>query len=184
MMKNIKTIFRNLLDDIIFIFLNYGVGYIPFWTIRKLFYRMFGMKIGKRSRIAMRCVIQGCNRIVIGNNSVINEFVYLDGRGRLTIGDNNSISMYAKIYSATHKSFSNQFEYWERETIIEDNCWIGTSAVVMPGSHLKDFTIISVNSVFKGTSEIKGIYMGIPAVLTKSRKIDDKYEIDYSSFFR
>ena len=37
-------------------FINYFVAYIPSWTIRKLFYRAVGMKIGKGSRIKQVCI--------------------------------------------------------------------------------------------------------------------------------
>lgn len=162
-------------DNLVYIFLNYFVAYIPAWFIRKFFYRLFGMSIGKKSRINQRVIIFNPKTIKIGNGCVINEYALLDGRSGLTIGNGNSISMYAKIYTGTHKSYSNTFEYLGKPTLIKDNCWIGTSAVIMPGSELADFTIISVNSVFKGKSTEKGIYMGIPAVKIKDREITNKY---------
>ena len=125
-----------LYDDIFYIILNYFVAYIPFWNIRKILYRLFGMEIGKNSRVAMRCIVmgqKGCHGICIGENNVINEYVLLDGRSGLLIGNNNSISMFAKIYTGTHKTHSNQFEYIGKRTFIGNNCWIGAAAVILPG---------------------------------------------------
>lgn len=43
--------------NLIYVFVNYFVNYIPVWTIRKLIYRCLGMKIGTGTRINMGCVI-------------------------------------------------------------------------------------------------------------------------------
>ena len=98
-------------NDVEYIVLNYFVAYIPLWTVRKILYSIFGMKIGKKSRIAMRVVVLNPRAIEIGERNVINEFVLLDGRSGLKIGSDNSISMYVKIYSGTHDSNSNTFAY-------------------------------------------------------------------------
>ena len=98
-------------NDVEYIFLNYFVAYIPLWTVRRFLYKIFGMKIGKKSRIAMRAVVFKPRGIEIGERNVINEFVLLDGRSGLKIGNDNSISMFAKIYTGTHNSHSDSFEY-------------------------------------------------------------------------
>ncbi len=184
-LKKIKQrIWQFIFWDVEYIFINYFIEYIPFWTIRKMLLRMLGMRIGKKSRIAMRCIIMSPGKIIIGEGNIINEFVLLDGRGGLTFGNNNSISMYAKIYTGTHKTSSETFEYISFPTEIKDNCWIGTSAVIMPGSILRDFVVVSVNSVLKGETETRGIYMGIPAKKLKERNIKEKYVMDFKSWFR
>lgn len=177
-------IYELIHDDIFFILINYIIAYIPFWTVRKCFYRMFGMKIGKKSRIAMRCVVLGPRGIEIGDGNVINEFVLLDGRSGLKIGNDNSISMYAKIYSGTHVTDSPTFEYKGLKTTIQDNCWIGTSAIIMPGSIISDFSVVGANSLYRGLTKEKGIYQGVPATLVRFRHIDEKYHFDYRSYFR
>ena len=49
----LKTI-KKLIYDLLLVFLNYFVARIPCWHIRKLFYFIFGLKIGKGSRINQR----------------------------------------------------------------------------------------------------------------------------------
>ena len=183
--KNIYFRIRHFIhNDVEYIFLNYFVAYIPLWTVRRFLYKIFGMKIGKKSRIAMRAVVFKPRGIEIGERNVINEFVLLDGRSGLKIGNDNSISMFAKIYTGTHNSHSDSFEYRGGVTTLCDNCWIGTSAIVMPGSTVNDFAIISANSLFKGVAEEKGIYQGVPAVLIRNRGVTDKYQLSYLSFYR
>lgn len=176
-----------LYDDIFYIILNYVVAYIPIWNVRKVLYRIFGMKIGKGTRIAMRCIVmgqKGCHGIEIGEDNVINEYVLLDGRSGLKIGNSNSISMYSKIYTGTHGTWSNTFEYVGRETQIHNNIWLGTSAIILPGSEIQDFAVIGANSLFKGVAEKKGIYVGVPAKQDATRCISTHYKLNYRSFFR
>lgn len=180
-MKNIIKIFAR---DIIYIFLNYVVNYIPCWNIRKLFYILMGLKIGKGSRICMKCIIMSPWNISIGANTMINEYVLLDGRGGLTIGDSCSISMWAILYTASHYSDSNEFQYYSKETKLGNCCWIGTRAVIMPGSVIRDRTIISVNSVFKGISDENAIYVGNPAKHVKVRKINENYDLINQNFLK
>lgn len=177
-------IWRILFDDMEFVFLNHFVASIPFWSIRKLFYLMYGMKLGPHAKIAMKAVIMRPSRISIGKNTVINEYVLLDGRDGLEIGENTSISMYTKIYSGTHISDSPSFEYIGKKTVVKNNCWLGTACIIMPGSQVNDFAIIGANSVFKGEASEKGIYVGVPAVYKRKRNIDEYYDIKYRSWFR
>lgn len=174
---------RMMAHNILYIFLNYFVAYIPFWTIRKLFYILFGMKIGKGSRINMRCVIMAPWRIHIGKNTMINEYVLLDGRGGVTIGNNCSISMWSIVYSASHYLNSSGFEVYKKPIQIGDCCWLGTRCVIMPGSKLNDGSVISVNSVFKGEAETCGVYIGNPATLQRRRELDSMYSLKNKYFF-
>ena len=173
-----------LFNDISYIFFNYFVAYIPAWRMRKFFYLCGGMKIGKGSRIAMRCIVMRPSGIVIGRNNVINEYAILDGRYGLKIGDNNSISMHSKLYSVSHYSWSETFEANVKPTLIKDNCWIGVGAVILPGSVLEDKVVVGANSVLKGQAEENSIYVGNPGVKIKDRNLEKKYELHYRSWFR
>ena len=93
--------------EIIQFVLNHIVAHIPIWTIRRIMYVLAGMKIGKNSRILMGCVIFAPWKIIIGENSYVNEQVILDGRGGLIIGNNVSISMRSQIITGTHSVKSN-----------------------------------------------------------------------------
>lgn len=171
------------ISNLIYIFLNYFVAYIPCWTVRKLFYRCLGMKIAKGSRINMRCVIMAPWKISIGKNTMINEYTLIDGRGGIDIGDNCSISMYAVIYTASHYMDSPNFEYYTRPTKVGNCCWLGTRSVIMPGSRLGDGCVISVNSMFKGTAEENGVYIGNPATLQRWRDLNGTYSLDSRYYF-
>lgn len=165
-------------------FLNYFVNKIPFWCIRKLLYKIFGLRIGKDSRIGLGTFIISPKHIIIGNNTIINEKCYLDGRGGLLIGNNCSISMYAKLITGTHNHNSLHFEYITQQIEIFDNVWIGTDAVILNGSKLGTGSIIGAGCVFKGVALNKEIYVGNPAKKIKEREIDYIDPIVYKPFFK
>ncbi len=85
-------------------------GHFPTRVLRANIYRLFGMKVCKRVRIEAGCIILGGpKRIIIGQGSVINRCVVLDGRFPLTIGAFVSISFQAVILTLEHDLFAPDF---------------------------------------------------------------------------
>lgn len=175
---------KRILIDFRYIIMNLLINKIPCWTIRKLFYKLFGLKIGKNSRIGIGTIVVSPKHISIGENSVINEYVHLDGRGGLIIGDNVSISTYVKIITASHNPNSTNFEYVKEKTIINENVWIGTAAIILNNSIISKNTVIGAGCVFKGTSEHNGIYVGNPAKKIKERTKVTYEPLKYKAYFK
>lgn len=165
-------------------FSNTIVNRIPSWTIRKFFYKILGLKIGKGSRIGLFSIVDFPRGISIGENSIINQCCFLDGRGGLSIGNNVSISIYTKIITSSHKVNSSTFEYYESKVEIRDNVWIGTGAIILDGSVVNKRAVIGAGAVLKGTAEESGIYIGNPCELIKKRNLENDYEIIYLPWCR
>ena len=72
---------KNIVYSIILWFINNILNLIPLYFIRKIFFKIFGMKIGNNSKIDLRQYILAPNKISIGNNCHINQHCFLDGRG-------------------------------------------------------------------------------------------------------
>lgn len=177
--RHLKQIFV----DFIWIFTNGLVNKIPIAFIRKLLYKTVGLRIGRGSRIGIGTIVIQPWKIAIGENTVINEFCYLDGRGELEIGNNVSISIYSRILTASHNVDDNLFMRYKKKVIICDQVWIGLAAVVLEGSYLSMGSVIGANAVFKGNTEEKGIYLGNPAIFKRYRKIET-IEIKDLSYFK
>ncbi len=109
---------------------------------------------------------------------------FLTEGGGVKIGNSVSISYRAVIYSRSHYSWHPEFEGYNKEVVIGNCCWIGTQSLIMPGSILKDRTVIGVNSVFKGTSEEDGIYVGNPAIFQRKRGLSENYDMFVMPFFK
>lgn len=185
MCRIIKS-FKIFLCDADYLFLNYFVANIPCWNIRKLFYLIHGMKLGKKCRINMKCIIYAPWKVSIGANTIINEHVLLDGRGKLIIKDDVSVSMFSVIYTASHYSWSSEFQYYTKKTIIHSGVWIGAGTIIMPGSEILYGTIISANSVYNGgVSEKLKIYRGNPAQISGKRELkNEEVHLQTTMFFK
>lgn len=176
--------YARIKKDLKYVILNCIINNIPAWFIRRFCYTLLGMKIGHGSRIGIKTIIDEPKRIEIGNNTIINEYCFIDGRGGLKIGNNVSISVYSKILSASHKINSSTFEYFEGNVIIEDRVWIGMNAIVLENSKLLENSVIGAGCVFKGTTLRNSIYIGNPAKLIKKRDLEGDYVINYNPYFR
>ena len=146
--REINMELRRVLVDSEYIILNCIISKIPCWTIRKLFYKLFGMKIGDDARIGINTVIMGPRNITIGKRAVINEFCFLDGRGGLRIGNDVSISTRTTILTATHIIDSPIFQYIEESVIIKDNVWLAVNVTILGNSIVKEKMYIRSRSCF------------------------------------
>lgn len=170
--------------DFQYVVLNWVINRIPIWSLRRILYKRFGMKLGKDSRIGMGTIVLCPQNIRIGDRTVVNECCVLDGRGGLAIGHDTSISMFTKIISASHGVNSEQFEYYERKTLIGHHVWTGAAAVVLDGSRIGNYAVIGANAVIKGNVMEKQIMIGNPAKGVDRRNIDTDYRLEYTSYFR
>lgn len=169
-----------IIRDFIEWFLNYVVGYIPIWHVRKAIYKLCGMKIGSDSYILMGTKIMCPWRIKIGSGTYINENCFIDGRGELIIGNNVSISRGTNILTGTHDSHSERFEFVSMAVKIEDNVWTGINSIIMPGVILKKGCILAAGSVAirqKIDTVECSIYSGVPAVKIGKRNLSELYSL-------
>ena len=169
-----KRHIKALLAGGLYLLCNYFITYIPCWTIRKLLYRMCGMKIGKHSRIMMRTHVTIPWKIAIGENTTVNEFCYLDGRGGLTIGSNVNVALYSMLITGTHDHRVPEFTFYTEPIVVEDDVWLAARSIVLNGSHLERACIISAGSVVMPRTICKknSIYCGVPAACVKERRLE------------
>src|SRR3972149_6448662 len=85
------------------------IGYFPSHTIRKLKYRFFGMKIGKGSTVHMWANFFDPRNIKIGEDTIIGDHAFLDGRASLKIGNHVDIASSVMIYNSEHDLSKDDF---------------------------------------------------------------------------
>jgi len=78
------------------------VSHVPSHLFRKLFYRLAGIKIGKGSVIHMWANFFDPSGIVIGDDTIVGDHVFLDGRAPLHIGNHVDIASSVMIYNSEH----------------------------------------------------------------------------------
>jgi acetyltransferase-like isoleucine patch superfamily enzyme len=144
-------------------FQNNIIQKIPIYSFRKLYMKILGMKIGKKSVINMDQYILRNDRIVIDKYSHINRKCLLDGRGGLFIGESVSISFEVKLMTGSHKINSESFLGDFKPINIDDYVWIGVGAIVLPGCKIGKGAVVAAGSVVTKNVEPYSIVAGIPS---------------------
>ena len=149
----------------------YEIGInVPFHSIRKFFYRISGMQIGKNSYIHMWARFFNPAGIEIGDGTIIGDHVFLDGRAPLKIGDHVDIASHVLIYNSEHDINSEGFDPIEEPVEIADYVFIGPRATILPGVKIGKGAIVAAGAVV--TSDVKPfeIVGGVPAKVIGERK--------------
>ncbi|WP_280140977.1 acyltransferase [Methylobacterium phyllostachyos] len=153
------------------------------YVVRHYYLRtVCGITIGHKSSIAQRCFITG-SKIVIGSNSVINRYVYLDGRVQLYIGNNVNVSHYTLIHTLTHDPQNRDFICLEKPVAIMDHAWIGARAIILPGVTIGEGAVVGAGAVVSRDVAPYTIVAGNPAVVVGKRSRDIAYRSSYFPFF-
>ena len=98
--------------------------------------------------------------------------MYFGGSNGIRIHKSCLMANSVKIISGNHdfNSFDDQ-SIKENPIIIEKNCWIGTGAIILPGVHLKESTIVGAGAVVtKSFNKGKIIIAGNPAKIINKIK--------------
>ncbi len=75
------------------------VGFIPSHSVRRILYKIFGIKIGSGSKIHMWASFFKPSGISIGEDTLIGDHCFLDGRSSLKIGSHTDIASQGWIYN-------------------------------------------------------------------------------------
>ncbi len=161
------------------------VGWVPFHHFRRFFYRLGGVKIGKGSTIHTGAVFYDSRNIKIGEDSIIGENAVLDGRDKIIIGNHVDMASEVMIYNAQHDINSESFDAVKDKVIIEDYVFIGPRAIILPGVTVKKGAVIGAGAVVTKDVEELCIAGGVPAVTIGTRKIKDlHYKLGRAAWFR
>ena len=169
-----KKVVRRFLNN----FYNNFITFLPSNFLRIFVLKYFlRMKIGNYVKIAPKVKIINPWNISIGNNSIINSSVFLDGRGGLKIGNNVDIAWFSKIITYQHNYNDPLYKAYGLKVEISDNCCLTVNSVILPGVTLAEGVVIGVSSVV--TSSINNKYqicVGAPCreIKTRKNKIDYK----------
>ncbi|OGH24800.1 MAG: hypothetical protein A3B47_00225 [Candidatus Levybacteria bacterium RIFCSPLOWO2_01_FULL_39_24] len=183
----INKIFRRigtiLLEFVVFK-LHY-VGYVPSHHYRRFFYRLFGMKIGRGSTMHMGARFYNPYNITIGEDSIIGEGAVLDGRDKLAIGNHVSIATDVMIYNAEHDIKDPNFKAISAPVVIQDYVFIGPRAIILPGVTIKKGAVVGAGAVVTKDVEENVIVGGVPAKQIGERGVKDlNYRLGRAAWFR
>lgn len=187
-MKRIKRRIETILLECDNMILRW-VGCIPSHHVRRFFYRIEGMKIGRGSTIHMGAVFYNAGNIQVGRDTIIGEGAVLDGREKLIIGDHVDIASEVMIYNSQHNINSEDFakveEVISEPVEISDYVFIGPRAIILPGVVIGKGAVVGAGAVVTKNVSDFAIVGGVPAKVIGERKLKNPtYKLGRAAWFR
>ena len=160
------------------------IMWLPFLSIRRAYIKIFSGGIGKNVYIGRNVDIRKPKNVFIGDNSVINKKVLLDGRGGiLKIGKNVDIAQEVNIWTLTHDINDENHSAIGRGVVISSYSWIGARATIMPGVNIGEGSVVGTMSVVTKSIGAKLVVAGIPAKIIGERNNPLNYKFNYHPWF-
>lgn len=152
---------------------------VPVPQIRVMLLGLFGATIGPET-IIHECTFSnlyhhGFKNISIGARCFIGEEVLLDCRGGITMGDDVTISNRACLVTHIAVGYPDHLLMavypTKEETIhIEDNVYIGTGAIILPGVRIGRESVVGAGAVVTKDVAPGTVVAGVPAKVIKKLK--------------
>jgi len=126
-------------------------------------------------KIAKRCSIFGGpdNILEINENSYVGMNTIINGfAAKVMVGAHVSIAQNVNIMADSGPNASSAlqklFPIQKAAIIIGNHCWIGASAIIMPGVQLGEFCIVAANSYVNSSFPAYSVVGGSPAKLIRT----------------
>lgn len=116
------------------------------------------------------------NNIYIEDNTYVNGgYLFAGDQSKIYIGKDCLISYEVHIRTESHNYKDKNMPIrlqgvFEKDIVIEDDCWIGFGAQIMPGVHIAKGTVIGAGAIVTHDTEAYGVYAGVPAIKISNRE--------------
>jgi maltose O-acetyltransferase len=104
--------------------------------------------------------------VSIGRNTFVNRRCLYDGGAPLRIGDECAVGYNVVFCTITHEigdRTRRSGTQISKPIVIEDGCWIGANATILPGVTVGAGCVIAAGAVVRADCERDSIYGGVPA---------------------
>ena len=146
-------------------------AWIPFSGFRCRLLRWFGARIGTGVVCKPGMRVKYPWRLVINDHSWVGEDCWIDNLADVTVGRNCCLSQGSYLCTGNHDWSDEKFALIVGEIRIEDGCWVGARATVLPGVTMHRGAIAAAGSVITRSIPADEIHAGNPARLVRQRTI-------------
>jgi acetyltransferase-like isoleucine patch superfamily enzyme len=138
-------------------------GLLPF-CLRPVLYKACHFDIAPSATLQGGVRFFHVGRLAVGDDTVINRGVVLDNRGGIAIGAHVSIAHDARIYTMGHQVHDPaSFATKSQPVRIDDYAVLFAGAMLMPGVHLGEGTVVMAGAVVTRSVPPYRIVGGNPA---------------------
>lgn len=125
-------------------------------------------------RMTLLSFVWNRSNLRVGINSCWHRGCFIDALGGVSIGDNVIMGPNVVIHSANHRYERLDTPIMRQghvlaETIIEDDCWIGAGAIILPGVHVGKGCVVGAGAIVTKNLPAYSVAVGNPAKIIKSR---------------
>lgn len=174
----IKKIVINIIEASRWWIINVIISCFPGNGFRKLFLKLFGMKIGDKVNVHEGFHIRNPKGIVLESGVNIGPKVLLDGRKGLRVKKNAVIAYEAIIWTLNHDYNDVYFRGEGKPVTIGEYAWICSRAIVMPGVHVGNYAVVASNAVVTKDVPEFAVVAGVPARIVGYRETKEyKYGV-------
>jgi maltose O-acetyltransferase len=152
-------------------------------AIRAHLYRFVGLNIKDgvfiMGNIRLVSGLKGFySKLSIGAESVIGDHVTINVDHEVRFGERVTISPYALIYTGTHQlgpgSMRRMPEVIGRPVVVEDGCWVGLGAIILPGVTIGHGSVVAAGAVVSTDIPPDSYVEGNPAVVVRQLPWGDR----------
>lgn len=111
---------------------------------------------GQNVNLVMPASIFNAENIEVGDDVLIAPYVHMWGLGGIRIGSRVMIGSHVEIASTGHDPYKRSMyraHHLQRQVIIEDDVWISSHCVILPGVTIGEGTLVGAGSVI--TTNVK-----------------------------
>ena len=120
-------------------------------------------RVGSDVRLRMPVVVYAPEKLSIGSQGDIGEFVVLRANGGLTIGDRVLVAAHAVLTTRGHPILPPRFGHTvDGPIVLEDDVWVGAAAVVLPGVTIGRGSIVGAGAVVTRDVPANTFVGGVP----------------------
>lgn len=159
----------NYLADFALFWLHLFVNF-PSHHLRRFLMRVAGASIGSGSSIHMGCRFFSLKKLTIGQDTIIGDHAFLDGRAPISIGNHVDIASQVLIYNSEHDLEAADFSAREEPVEIGDYVFVGPRAIILPGVKIGKGAVVAAGAVVTGDISDFAIVGGVPAKVIGERK--------------
>ncbi len=129
-------------------------------------------RCGERLQVQSPFIIAGPQQVEIGDDVSFGGYLHIWGMGGVKIGNRVMIGSHVAITSLTHDPAAAVMRHTSiaKPVLIEDDAWLGTHAVILPGVRVGRGAVVAAGAVVTEDVPADTIVAGVPARIVKRRR--------------